>query len=176
MILEQIIKGEQIQLVPFFEEDVSSQYLGWLSDKEINQFLEVRFIDYSEELAKEYVKSCNSSTNIYFLRILTDKNIFIGTCTIFFDNNHRTAELGLMIGERSFHGKGIGSQVVSLLTKFCCSKLNTRKVTAGVYASNLGSLKAFIKSGFSIESFLVSQAILDGKVEDVYRLSYFCLS
>jgi len=174
MIIEQNIRGERVTLSQFYEKDVSKEYLSWLSHKEINRFLEVRFTEYTEALAREYVKSCKNSRNTYFLKILSEKDDFIGTCTITYNENHRTAELGLMLGDKAFHNKGIGTEVIGLLTQFCCSNLSSRKVTAGLYVPNVGSLRAFLKNGFSIESILESEVLLEGKPVDVYRLSYFC--
>jgi RimJ/RimL family protein N-acetyltransferase len=52
--------------------------------------------------------------------------------------------------------------------------LNVRKVTAGVYASNVGSLKAFQKNGYVVEARLTMEVLLDEAPEDVYRLAHFC--
>lgn len=174
MIIEQEIRGKSVVISQCYEKDVSKEYLGWLSDKEINRFLELRFTEYSESSAREYVNTCIKSPNIYFLKIVSEKDTFIGTCTITHNKNHRTTEIGLMLGDKAFHNRGIGTEVIGLLTQFCCSNLSSRKVTAGIYISNVGSLRAFLKNGFSIESRLESQVLLDGKPADVYRLSYFC--
>jgi RimJ/RimL family protein N-acetyltransferase len=174
MIIDRNIEGELAILTPFKEHDVSDAYLGWLSNQKINKYLEVRFVNFSEAIAKDYVKNCNGSTDRYFLRILSKEGVFIGTCTIFLNNQHKTAEIGLMLGNQSFHNKGIGSEVVALLTRFCCADLNVRKVTAGIYASNTGSLRAFQKNGFVVEARLTMEVLLDETPEDVYRLAYFC--
>ena len=174
MIIDKNIEGELVILTPFMEHNVSDAYLGWLSNQKINKYLEVRFMKFSESMAKEYVKSCNISTDRFFLRILSKEGVFIGTCTIFLNTHHKTAEVGLMLGNQSCHNKGIGSEVVSLLTQFCCADLNVRKVTAGVYASNVASLKAFQKNGFMVEARLTMEVLLDEAPEDVYRLAYFC--
>ncbi len=174
MIIDKNIEGELVILTPFMEHNVSDAYLGWLSNQKINKYLEVRFMNFSESIAKQYVKNCNISIDRFFLRILSKEGVFIGTCTIFLNIHHKTAEIGLMLGNQSFHSKGIGSEVVSLLTRFCCTELNVRKVTAGVYASNVASLKAFQKNGFVVEARLTMEVLLDEAPEDVYRLAYFC--
>lgn len=174
MILRSDIEGNRLRLSRFLEQDISNQYLDWLADIKINKYLEVRFKAYSEKEAKNYIRFCNDSPNIYFLRILSKRGEFIGTCTINYNENHKTAEVGLMIGDTSFHNKGFGSEVIQILVEFCCSKLSVRKITSGLYESNTPSLKAFLKNGFVVESKLNSQVLLDGKPEDLYRLSYFC--
>ena len=174
MILRRDIKGYRTRLSLFTEQDVSDKYLGWLADERINRYLEVRFKQYSETLAKEYIRDCINSSNIYFLKIETKEFGLIGTCTIFHNKDHKTAEIGLMIGETSLHNQGFGSEVIGLLSKFCCNDLNVRKITAGLYATNEGSLKAFLKNGFLIEGKFTSQVPLGGMPEDLYRLAYFC--
>lgn len=174
MILKQEIRGDKLTISLFTEQDISEKYLNWLADKEINRFLEVRFKDYSQDAAKEYVQNCIESPNVYFLKIEYQDRELIGTCTIYHNRYHKTAEIGLMIGEKSLQKKGFGSEVIRILTNFCCCELGVRKVTAGVYATNHGSIKSFLKNGFSIECKLLSQVLLEGKPEDVYLLAYFC--
>lgn len=174
MIPQRNIQSNGIRLSQFAEQDISDKYLGWLDDERINKYLEVRFKHYSKTLATEYIRECISSPHVYFLKIETIEFGLIGTCTIFHNPNHKTAEVGLMIGETSLHNQGFGSEVIRLLVEFCCADLGVRKVTAGLYATNKGSLKAFLKNGFSIEAKLASQVLLGGTPEDVYRLAYFC--
>jgi [ribosomal protein S5]-alanine N-acetyltransferase len=174
MIPQRDIKGDRIRISLFREQDVSDKYLGWLTDEKINKYLEVRFKVYSENLAVEYIRNCINSSNVYFLKVEAIGFGLIGTCTITHNQDHKTADIGLMIGETSLHNQGFGSEVIRLLTQFCCDDLGVRKVTAGLYATNKGSFKAFLKNGFSIEGRLASQVLLDGMPEDIYRLAYFC--
>lgn len=174
MILENDIESGRIRLSQFTERDISNIYLGWLADVNINKYLEVRFTEFNEVRAKEYIRRCIDSPNIFFLKIISREGKFIGTCTVNHNTFHKTAEIGLMIGDSNFHGRGLGSEVIGLLVRLCCSQLFVRKVSAGLYSSNKPSLKAFLKNGFIIESKLSSEVLLEGKPEDTYRLSYYC--
>lgn len=174
MRLGKAIKGSSVHLELFLESDVSEKYLGWLSDYAINRFLETRFIQLDADSAKRYIEQCQESPDVLFLKIVTDAKEFIGTCTVFYNQFHRTAKIGLMIGEKSFQNRGIGSEVISLLKEFCCADLGVRKITAGLYSSNIGSMRAFLKNEFFLESTLKLQVLLDDEPEDVYQLAYFC--
>ena len=47
-------------------EDVSLNYLSWLNNPQVNQFLETRFETQSIESISDYIqKSLNTTTNIY---------------------------------------------------------------------------------------------------------------
>lgn len=176
MHINHVIEGEKVRLELFKETDVSETYLSWLANPKINRYLEVRFSKYTNEMAREYVRNSLDSPNHIFLKIVTLNGVFIGTCSILFREEHTTSELGLMLGDERFHGLGIGTEVISLLTFFCSKSLGVRKITAGLYASNTASLGAFLKNGFHVESVFKSQALLDGVPEDVYRLAYFTSS
>ncbi len=71
-----------------------------------------------------------------------------------------------MIGEKGCWGKGYGTEVIELILDFAFNKLNLYKVTAGVVADNLGSIKAFQKAGFEIEGRMKSQDFSDGVFRD----------
>jgi RimJ/RimL family protein N-acetyltransferase len=49
--------------------------------------------------------------------------------------------------------------------------LGIRKLTAGCYASNIGSAKAFLRAGFHIEARRPAHFILDGRPEDLVLLA-----
>jgi RimJ/RimL family protein N-acetyltransferase len=48
-----------------------------------------------------------------------------------------------------------------------------RKIGAGIYASNRGSLRAFERAGFAVEAVLRAQRLLDGRPEDEIRMAKF---
>jgi len=78
---------------------------------------------------------------MYFLQIECVPEGFIRTCTIRHNKNTTTAEIELVIEKLSLHGRGLGTKVIGLLIHFWCHELGVRKVTAGLYAFNGGSLK-----------------------------------
>jgi RimJ/RimL family protein N-acetyltransferase len=83
------------------------------------------------------------------------------------DRNHGTGEVGIMIGERDVWGKGIASAAIELLSDIALEQLSLRKLTAGCYATNTGSFKAFKKAGYIVEGVRREQYILDGEPEDI---------
>jgi RimJ/RimL family protein N-acetyltransferase len=61
---------------------------------------------------------------------------------------HRYADVGLLIGERTCRGRGYGTQAIVLATSYAFSELHLNSLTAGIYAPNLSSYRAFIKAGW----------------------------
>lgn len=47
-----------------------------------------------------------------------------------------------MIGDKNYWGRGIAADTISLISNYAFDELHLRKVFAGVYGNNIGSIKA----------------------------------
>lgn len=125
-----------------------SKYLEWLNDEDVNQFLESRFQKHTLASIKNYVINTKKNGD-YFFGIFF-KNIYIGNVKIGNINKiHKRCELGIMIGDKNFWGKGVATRVISYLTDYIFRNLNLNIVIAGAYSLNESSIKAFIKSNYN---------------------------
>lgn len=158
----------RISLFLLTPELVSDAYVAWLADPEINRFLETRFAPQTRSSVKAFVSTLLASERDLFWGI-HDKaldrhvgNIRLGPI----DRHHRNGEIGIMIGDRAAWGRGVGRGAIALVRDIARDELGLRKLTAGCYASNIGSLKAFQGVGFTIEGRRPQQMLLDGQPED----------
>lgn len=128
-------------------DDVSIEYLSWLRDPEVCQYLESRWSVYTMEDLTNYVKSVNDGNNFLFGVFLDNKhigNIKIGNVNWI----HRFADVGIMIGDKSIWGRGYGTKAIELATEYAFNELNLHHLIAGIYANNIASYKAFLKAGY----------------------------
>ena len=162
------LEGERIYLRRVRPEDVNETYCKWMNDPEVNKYLESRFSSHSLETLKEYVRSkLGDEKNAFFAIILKKGDRHIGNIKIGpIDTVHRLADIGILIGEKDCWGEGYGSEAIRLIVEYAFDKLNLHKVTAGCYAPNEGSIKAFKKAGFSQEGVRKSHCYCDGKYVD----------
>jgi RimJ/RimL family protein N-acetyltransferase len=120
----------------------------------------------------------NESTNNYLFGIFdynTEKHI--GNIKLGLINPiHKYAEVGLVIGDKSFWGKGIGTEAIKLVVEFAFNTLLLNKVTAGIYSNNIASLKAFQKLGFEIEGHQKKQFLFNGQYIDRYLVGKINIS
>ena len=169
MFLETPIYSEKIFLRSLRPTDVTPTYLGWLSDPEINAYLEVRFSPPKSinELAS-FVSDANASSDTLMLGIFLRSNgLHIGNIKLGpIDWNHNVGELGFLIGYKEQFRKGYASEAISLLTTYAFEKLSLVKLTSGCYAENEGSRRALLNSGYIQEGRRISQWVLDGKRQD----------
>ena len=158
-----ILKNELCVLKPFTEEDVTQTYVDWLNDPETNRFLESRFIFHTVDEVLQDVGRWMANTNILFYSIrCLDSNRHIGNIKLGPINPfHKTADIGYLIGDKSFRGKGIASAALSSLTQYAFS-LGVIKVIAGAYEVNFASIGVMQRAGFSFECFHPSQVIFEG--------------
>lgn len=169
MITERKIYNNEIELRNLSPSDDLGHYLLWLKDDEINQFLEVRFsLPEDETKISSYVSSVNTSKDTFLFGIFhTREKIHIGNIKLGPINwNHLTAEIGILIGEKSYWGRGYASEAISLLSDFAFNEIKLKKLTAGCYEQNIGSFKAFLKEGFIEEGRLKSQWLYNEKRYD----------
>ncbi len=147
------IEGEHVYLREIQISDVNKKYCNWMNDTEITQYLESRFEKWSIKKLKDYVgKILKNPDYVFFAIISKDENKHIGNIKIGPINRiHKFADVGIVIGEKSFWGKGYATEAIKLVVSYAFNTLNLHKLTAGAYANNIGSIKAFQKAGFLVE-------------------------
>ena len=100
--------------------------------------------------------------------------ILIGRCGfIKIDWKNRLGELAILIGEKSFRGKGYGTDALQVLTHFGFSELNLRKLKVSVMDFNLSALRAYEKCGFVREGVLKKEIYREGAYHDVIQMALF---
>lgn len=162
-----ILKGEIIYLRRLTEDDASDDYVRWMNDPEINQYLESRFYEQTIESTKAFIRSVNNDNNYQFGIFLIDSGKHIGNIKIGSINHyHRYADIGFLIGEKSFWGKGIATEAIGLATDFAFNTLKLHKLWGGAYSPNMGSVKAFLKNGYQQEGAKKNQYLCHGVYVD----------
>lgn len=160
MILVEPLVDDVRELRPLDVVDVTQNYLSWLNDPEITRYLEVRFAAPATlESLQEFVQNTRKSPNDLMLGIfLRESGQHVGNIKLGpINSQHGTAEIGLLIGDRAEWGKGHAAAAISLISAYAFTVLGLSKLTAGCYAPNVGSTKAFLKAGFVQEGTRFSQ-------------------
>lgn len=164
-----LIESGRILLKPFELAHLRDPvYLSWLHDLEV-----VKYIGRDELLqpipfedVESYVKQLWENIHCNFFAVHdagTDK--FIGTSKVNFisakGRKDGIADIGIMLGDRSFWGRGFATEIIQAISTFAFDHLQARKLTAGGYSENVGIRKAFLKVGYSVEGILRQQLSLD---------------
>ena len=166
--------GDRINLRKLVVEDASEEYLSWLNNYEVVKYTESRFFPQSIKEIEDYILSCNNSSNVTFAIVDNQSNLHIGNIKL---GNiswiHRYADIGLIIGNTNFWGKGVATEAIGLVTQYAFNRLNLRRIIAGVYVTNTNSIKAFEKNGFLISHREKSKYFFEGEYIDAIILEKF---
>ena len=166
------IEGRNLILRGMVVSDANENYLHWMNDPDINQYLESRFEKTDLIKLRAYVRKTVRERRCLFLAIIRRLsgehigNIKIGPVVL----PHRFADVGIIIGEKSYWGKGLASEAIRLAKDYAFRKLKINKLTAGAYSNNIGSIRAFKKSGFSVEGVRKKQYLYNGGYVDAVIL------
>jgi RimJ/RimL family protein N-acetyltransferase len=167
--------GERVELFQLLPEHAGRHYVDWLNDPVVNRYLESRFTPQDQASVERFIVAQLESPSSVLFGIRSRAlgrhvgNIKLGPI----DRHHGLGEIGLMVGDRDAWGMGIGSDAIACIARLAASDLGLRKLTAGCYASNIGSAKAFFKAGFHEEARRPAHFLLDGNPEDLVLLARF---
>ena len=150
------IIGHKVIMREFTEKNLYDPiYLKWLKDPLVVDRMGraelLKPFDFS--ILEDYFHEIKSSGNKMFFSINTkEDDQFIGTFKLTINWNERIAEIGTLIGEKEFWGKGLFQDSAYTISKYAFDKLNMRKVTGGCFARNLPAIHAMEKIGFQREA------------------------
>lgn len=157
------LEGKKIDLRILRPEDVGADYLAWLRDAQVNQYLEVRHsLPSGEAELREFVARMYQHPDEYLFGIFSKANQHIGNIKLGGASPaYNRKEIGLFVGDRQSWGQGIAAESIGLVTAFAFDQLNLKKITAGAYSCNHACIKAFMNNEFTVEGTLKLQYRLD---------------
>lgn len=151
------------------DADADTRYLGWMRDTEVLRHLEARFATHTLASLRAFVAEQSARADTLALAIIALPeehhvgNIKLGPL----DPHHGTADVGLLIGEASARGRGIGREAIVLASGLAGPMLGARKLTASCYSGNAASARAFLAAGWSAEGTRAAQFLgADGEPHD----------
>lgn len=166
-------QGERMFLRPLVPDDVGDRYISWFSDTTVVSFLETRNVTHEASLA--YLKHGLTSGE-YFMCALCDRatglhigNVKLGPISW----THGTSDLVTVIGDRTFWGRGLATEAISIGSRLMLEGVGLRKLHGSIYASNMGSVNAYTRGGWIIESRLKDHVLHDGEPMDIIQVSCF---
>jgi RimJ/RimL family protein N-acetyltransferase len=170
------LDGKQIYLREVRLTDIDAGYLRWMNDPEVNQYLESRFHPLTRQDLEAFVtKMQTAPDNAFFAIVARDADKHVGNIKLGpINRTHRTADIGLLIGEKDHWGRGIATEAIHLVTEYGFGTLNLHKLTAGCYSCNPSSARAFEKAGYAREGLRREQFQSHGQFVDQILIGRVC--
>lgn len=168
------IEGKNISLIAPNVQFVNL-YAKWDNDPDFRH-VSRNFLPISAEAFKKFFeKTQPKPPQEIFLNIWHKKDKkLIGYCGF----NHiqwadAIADVGLMIGEKGYWRKDIGTEAVALILDYGFYELNLFKITGGMFHINTGSWRVAEKVGMTRDIVLKKQAYVKGQYVDEYQYCMF---
>jgi len=162
---------EDIYLRELRKSDLDGRWPHWLNDPEVTKFTKGFYPNTRESQELYFESIANSKTDVVLAIVDRKTGAHLGNVGLHsIDCIHRTAQFGVMVGEKSAWGRGIGSRVWSLMVEYGFTVLNLHKITATVLDGNEASLKGALKAGFQIEGRQIEQVFKNGSYFDLIQL------
>ena len=162
-----MIEGRLVRLRARHAADAERAH-AWMNDREVTRFLVSRYpLSLAHERAWLDVNPMPSFSQVP-LAIETLEGVHIGNIDLRdVQPENRTAEIGIMIGDKRFWNGGYGSDAVRTLTRFAFQMMNLQKVHLRTYEYNERAQAAFKKAGFTVEGILRRHLYVEGRYWDI---------
>jgi [ribosomal protein S5]-alanine N-acetyltransferase len=150
--LKQEIKLDRFYLRHLGPDDVTDRYLNWFEDATVKSFIDYAKDSRGKDQLIEYIHEKNMSSSALFLGIFSNRGDFhVGNIKFEpIDIKNRSAVMGILIGDKSWRGKGVGPEVILGSGYWLKDNLGIELMTLGVSVNNKMALKAYQKIGFKI--------------------------
>lgn len=167
-----IIKTGNYVIRPLKKED-ASLWQTWDVDPEVQAHMpepKNEPQDISEQF--EYITECEADEEGYYWSIETLDGATIGTVSLFeINSHHKTGDVGIVIGDKNYWGKGVATEVFGTLIPYAFENLDLERISAEVEAANIPMQKVFEKVGFKHDGTFERARLKNGNRIDVLHYS-----
>lgn len=163
------ITNGTIRLRALEEHDLELK-VKWINDPDINATLHYEIPLGLSKTKKWFQNSVldNSRRDLVIETIEAEPIGLVGLIDI--NWFHRTAEAYILLGNKKYWGKGIGTMALSMIVQWAFEELGMNKVWGTARATNSAAIKMQKKVGFKLEGTLREEKYIRGKRVDIIRV------
>jgi RimJ/RimL family protein N-acetyltransferase len=147
------LMGEDLYLRPLLEEDCNGPYLTWFNDEEVCRGNSHHVFPCTRQELLDYVnKSHTRRDELILAIILKNGDRHIGNIALqTIDPVYRSADLTILIGDKSTWGRGFGTEAAKLLCDHGFNALNLHRIACGTFDTNIAMKKLALDLGMKQE-------------------------
>jgi RimJ/RimL family protein N-acetyltransferase len=166
-----MLLGSRISIGPFVPEDCAAVFC-WMNDVAAARLdLAYRPLDMMAHQQWWQGLGKDQSKVVFAIRKLSEP-VIIGFVQIAAMNSvHRSAEIGIRIGEEKNRGQGFGTEALRLALDFCWNHLNLNRAQLNVFKHNVRAIAAYRAAGFRKEGCMRKAAFIGGEWVDLIMMA-----
>lgn len=168
------LESARVRLVALGPAHLTERYVSWLNDREVVRYSEQRYVRHTLDSCAAYLRSFQGTPHyLWAIEAHTPPLGHIGNLNAYVDERNRTADLGILIGDKGAWRQGFGREAWRAACSFLLRSARVRKVTAGTLATNAGMLAIMRATGMVEDGRRVRQMLVDGAEVDVIHAALF---
>jgi diamine N-acetyltransferase len=159
--------GENVAMGPLVQE-LNPLYHKWNNDFEVNRATSHARPTTLEEQSDAFTDITKDKSKVFFTVYYKETMHPLGICYLT-NVSKRNATYGILIGEKDYHGKGIGTEVTRLTLDYGFTVLGLHNIMLMCFEYNLSGIRAYKKAGFKEIGRRREVKWMNGKLwDDVY--------
>lgn len=161
--------GDRIYLSPRSIED-AEKFTEWMNDFEVTDYTGRSGQIISLQGEKKYLEE-NYNPEAVFSIITLDEDKLIGTVGLeSIEKVHRTATLGIFIGDKDYLSKGYGTEAIRLILDYGFNYMNLHSIKLHLISFNERALKCYKKCGFKETGRIRENRFVNGNYYDTISM------
>ena len=162
------LAGETVALRPLVESDADGPYPGWLNDAEVCRHNRHHVYPYTPAQARDWIKSIPSRGELVLAITLRKDRTHVGNISLqAIDRIARSAELAILLGEKSAWGRGVGLESSQLVVAHGFGAMNLNRISCATSEDNLAMRRIAERLGMQQEGVRREAAFSEGRYVDV---------
>jgi RimJ/RimL family protein N-acetyltransferase len=166
-----LLEGAQVRLQLFDESHITDNYLAWLNDPVVVRYSSQRFIEHTHETSAKYLASFVGTENLLLAVYLKETRRYVGTMSVYFSRTEQSADIGILIGDPSCWGQGVGGDAWRTVLYWLIDVAQVNNVTGGTLRCNTGMVNIMVNSGMQLVRVDPAHALVEGQLEDALYFS-----
>jgi RimJ/RimL family protein N-acetyltransferase len=164
------IEGKGMYLREIRVSDLDGGWYSWFNDSEVTRLQNKKIFPNSRERQRDYYESLKRSDTDVVLAIIDAETVsHIGNVGLHhIDWIHRSAELGIVIGNKKYWGRGFGAQAWKMISVYGFDTLNLHRIYAIVMVDNTPSCRCAEAAGFEKEGEIRDYLFKNGTYYDAF--------
>ncbi len=161
------LAGPRIRLVPQDKEQHLENYLQWMNDPEVTRYL-IRNLPLTRVEEERWLERVAEDETQLVWAIHDEDGRHIGSTSLHNINwRERIAVSGTMIGDKSAWGKGYGTEVMQVRTRYAFEQLGLHRIESESFVENVASARCLEKVGYKREGLARKKYWRHGRWHDV---------
>ena len=160
-----MIENKRVRIIPFHRRFITSKYINWLNDPDVNRFSNQRFQVHTRDSCIKYLDGYHNSGNMFWAIVeIREGHAHIGNINAIIDKESHIADLGIVIGEKKLWGKGYGLEAWLMVCDYLFNNTSVLKITGGTVIDNKGMVGIFRKAGMRAQSPAIVQHMVGSEL------------